>query len=243
MHNYKLVIEYDGEEFSGWQVQPGLRTVQGEIEKALQEISGKRTKIICGGRTDAGVHAFGQTANFKSTIDWGDEKIKKALNRVLPDDITILSCSEADPEFHARFSAVARKYKYQIYNDRSSIRRHYYWRYPEKINFACLRRLAAMIMGENDFRSFCVRKSQKKSNLCYVSKSSWTKKGKEYTFQITANRFLHGMVRGLVGTMIKIAAGFSKEEVFTELLENPRRSEKVFTAPPNGLFLMEIVYD
>lgn len=242
MHNYKLKIEYDGKKFSGWQIQPNLRTVQGVIEKTIADISGRKSNLICAGRTDAGVHAFGQVANFKSIIDWGADSIMKALNRVLPDDITILSCEEVESDFNARYSALARSYEYRIYNGRSSIRRDFYWNYPTRINLARLKRLSGMLIGEHDFRSFCVKKSQKESNLCTVTNSRWTKKGKDYTFQITANRFLHGMVRGLVGTMIKISAGFLEEQVFEELLTNPKRSEKVFTAPPNGLYLMEITY-
>ncbi len=243
MLNYRIIIEYDGSGFNGWQVQPGLRTIQGEIEKAVEEISGRKSNVICAGRTDAGVHAFGQVANFKSRIDWGDDSVLKALNRVLPDDIVILECEEVDSDFNARYSAIARHYEYKIFNARSSIRRNFYWQYPAQINFACLKRLSSMIMGEHEFESFCVRKSRKKSNLCRVTKSHWTKRDKEYTFQIIANRFLHGMVRSLVGTMIKISAGFQDEEVFTELLLKPKRSEKVFTAPPNGLYLMEVVYN
>jgi tRNA pseudouridine38-40 synthase len=242
MHNYKLIIEYNGREFCGWQIQPGLRTVQGEIEKTLLKISGRKTGIICGGRTDSGVHAYGQCANFKSTIDWGEDSIRKALNQALPDDITIHACEEVEPDFHARFSAVERRYEYRIFNDRGSIRRGFYWLYPEKVNFACLKRLAAILPGEHDFASFCVKKSQKKSNLCTVGKSYWTKKGKEYTFHISSNRFLHGMVRGLAGTMVKISAGFLEEEDFEDLIANPERSKRVFTAPPDGLYLMEIRY-
>ncbi|MBD3217528.1 MAG: tRNA pseudouridine(38-40) synthase TruA [candidate division Zixibacteria bacterium] len=243
MYNYKITIEYDGSAFNGWQVQPGLRTVQGEIEKAVIEVSGRKSNVICAGRTDSGVHAFGQVANFKSRIDWGEESVRKALNRVLPDDIVLLDCEEVDSGFNARFDAIARYYEYRIFNARSSIRRNFCWQYPAKINFACLKRLSAKLLGEHDFKSFCVRKSQKKSNLCTVTKSHWTKRGKEYNFQIIANRFLHGMVRSLVGTMIKISAGFQDEEVFEELLERPKRSEKVFTAPPNGLYLMKVEYD
>ncbi len=242
MHNYKLTIEYDGKKFSGWQIQPNLRTVQGVIENTIAKISGRKSNLVCAGRTDAGVHAFGQVANFKSTIDWGTESIMKALNRELPDDVTILACEDAESNFNARFSAKARSYEYRIYNGRSSIRRNFYWNYPARINMACLKRLSGMLKGEHDFRSFCVKKSQKESNLCTVTNSRWTKRGKDYTFQITANRFLHGMVRGLVGTMIKVSAGFLEEQVFEELLTNPKRSERVFTAPPNGLYLMEITY-
>jgi tRNA pseudouridine38-40 synthase len=242
MRNYKLIIEYDGRDFCGWQIQPNLRTVQGELEKVLHELTGKRVNLVCGGRTDSGVHAYGQCANFKSTIDWGEDHIRKAIDSNSPDDITIVSCQEVDQDFHARFSATARNYCFRIYNNRSSIRRNHYWQYPEKINFACLKRLSQMIIGEHDFRSFCVKKSQKESNFCMVKKSHWTKKGKEFTFQISSNRFLHGMVRSLVGTMIKISAGFMAEKVFEELITNPKRSEKVFTAPPGGLYLMKIDY-
>ena len=170
MHNYKLTIEYNGRDFCGWQIQPGLRTVQGEIEKTLHKISGRKSKVICGGRTDSGVHAYGQVANFKSTIDWGEDSIRKALNQALPNDITIHACEEVEPDFHARFSAHERRYEYRVYNDRGSIRRGFYWLYPGRINFACLKRLAAILPGKHDFTSFCVKKSQKKSNLCTVGK-------------------------------------------------------------------------
>ncbi|MBD3381832.1 MAG: tRNA pseudouridine(38-40) synthase TruA [candidate division Zixibacteria bacterium] len=242
MPNFKLTIEYDGTGFSGWQVQPGLRTVQGEIEKALENHLGYEVKITGGGRTDAGVHALGQTASFKADIDWGADAVRKAINGVLPDDILIVDCSEVGDDFNARFSALSRHYRYQIYSDRSSLRRNLFWCYEDKLDFDLLQTMASYIRGEHDFASFCVKKSQKPSNLCRVEKSYWTNDGKEFTFQIISNRFLHGMVRSLVGSMIKVNAGSLELFEFKDLIDNPERSEKVLTAPANGLYLVEIRY-
>lgn len=242
MHNFKLTIEYDGTGFSGWQVQPGLRTIQGEIESALKSHLGNEVKITGGGRTDAGVHAYGQCANFKADIDWGTGSVRKALNGVLPDDIVIRECVEVNDEFNARYSAQWRYYIYRIYLDRSSLRRNHFWCLEDNLDYDLLQSMAGYIRGQHDFGSFCVKKSQKDSNLCRVEKSYWTNEGKEFTFQIISNRFLHGMVRSLVGTMIKVNAGSLELFEFKDLIDNPERSEKVFTAPPNGLYLMEIRY-
>jgi tRNA pseudouridine38-40 synthase len=242
MPNFKLIVEYDGSGFSGWQVQPELRTVQGVIEAALRKHLGYEIKITGAGRTDAGVHAIDQCANFQADIDWGADAVRKALNGVLPDDIVVKSCEEVADDFNARFSARSRHYVYRIYNERSSIRRHFFSCYEGDINYDLLQTMASYIFGEHDFGSFCVKKSQRDSNLCTVRKSYWTNDGKEFTFQIISNRFLHGMVRSLVGTMLKVNAGSLELEEFKDLIDNPERSEKILTAPANGLYLVEIRY-
>jgi tRNA pseudouridine38-40 synthase len=240
--NYKCVIEYDGTEFCGWQYQPRERTVQGEFEKALGKMVKKNVSVTAAGRTDSGVHAAGQVVNFKIARDWSTDIVLKGMNSNLPADILIKSCRVAGNAFNARFDAKSREYRYRIYNGRSPLRSRHFWCSEIDIDYSVLSRLASELLGEHDFSSFCVKKSQKESNLCHVTKSRWTKRGNEYTFNIVANRFLHGMVRSLVGTMIKVANGQLTELDFRELFENPKRSAVIMTAPPQGLCLIKVDY-
>ena len=240
--NYKCVIEYDGTEFCGWQYQPDQRTVQSEFEKALRKMVKLDVNVTAAGRTDSGVHAAGQIVNFRIDKNWTTNIVFKGLNALLPPDILIKSCRIVDDGFNARFDAKSREYRYRIYNGRSVLKRRDFWCASCDIDYALLSRLAAGLIGEHDFSSFCVKKSQKKSNECQVIKSCWTKRGKEYTFHVVANRFLHGMVRSLVGTMVKVASGQLTEEEFTYLFTNPERTAKILTAPPQGLCLVRVVY-
>jgi tRNA pseudouridine38-40 synthase len=240
--NYMCVVEYDGTDFSGWQYQPRQRTVQGEFEKAVGKMVKMRVNVVAAGRTDAGVHAAGQVVSFTIDRDWSPEVVLKGLNANLPADILIRLCRSVDHTFNARFSAKSREYRYRIYNGRSALRRRDYWCTGIPFDFIRLSRLAAPLPGEHDFSSFCVKKSQKDSNLCRVTKSCWTKKGKVYTFHIVADRFLHGMVRSLVGTMVKTASGQLTERDFSGLFIIPRRSAAIMAAPPQGLCLMNVEY-
>jgi tRNA pseudouridine38-40 synthase len=240
--NYKCVIEYDGTDFCGWQYQPRERTVQGEFEKAVGKMVKKKVNVTAAGRTDSGVHAAGQVVNFKVDKDWSTDIVLKGLNANLPTDILIKSCRVVSDTFNARFDAKSREYRYRIYNGRSPLKSRNLWCSNLDIDHAMLSRLASKLTGEQHFLSFCVKKSQKESNLCHVTKSCWTKRGNEHTFRIVANRFLHGMVRSLVGTMIKVANGQLTEHDFRELFENPKRSATIMTAPPQGLCLMKVDY-
>ena len=240
--NYKCVIEYDGTDFCGWQFQPNVRTVQGEFEKAIRKMTRSKIGVTAAGRTDSGVHAAGQVVNFQIDRDWAPVIVLKGLNSHLPDDILIKSVVVAPEDFNSRFDAVSRKYRYRLYNGRSAVRRNHFWCTDTSFEYSVVRSLSRKIMGNHDFASFCVQKSQKESNDCKVTKSCWTKHGKEYTFTIVANRFLHGMVRSLVGTMVKVAAGQLSEREFGELVSSPKRSSKVTTAPPQGLTLVKVDY-
>lgn len=240
--NYKCVIEYDGTDFCGWQYQPRERTVQGEFEKAVGKMVKKKVNVTVAGRTDSGVHAAGQVVNLEIDKSWSIDIVLKGLNANLPTDILIKSCRVASDSFNARFDARSREYRYRIYNGRSPLKRRDFWCSNMDIDYAVLPRLASKLTGEHDFSSFCVKKSRKESNLCHVTKSCWTKRGNEYTFHIVANRFLHGMVRSLVGTMVKVANGQLTEHGFRELFENPRRSATIMTAPPQGLCLIKVDY-
>lgn len=240
--NFVCVIEYDGTDFCGWQFQPKERTAQGEFEKALLQMVKQDVTVTAAGRTDSGVHAIGQVVNFRIDKDWTPEIVRNGLNSLLPDDILIRRCRMASDEFNARFDAKSRSYRYQLYNGRSVLKRRDCWCSDLPLDYALLERLASGIVGEYDFGSFCVKKSQKVSNLCTVRKSCWTKRGREYTFRIVANRFLHGMVRSLVGTMVKVASGQLAEDDFHKLFKKPGRSSVIMTAPPQGLCLMRVEY-
>ncbi len=240
--NYKCVIEYDGTDFCGWQVQPNLRTIQGEIEKATSKMAKSAVKVIAAGRTDAGVHAVGQVINMRIDKDWTADIVLKGINSLLPPDILIKRCRVVSDSFNARFDATSREYRFQIYAGRSALRRNRFWCTDSRFEYNMLTDLASYITGEHDFGSFCVLKSQKESNICTVTKSCWTKRGNEYTFHVVANRFLHGMVRSLVGTMVKVASGQLSESRFQSLLRTPNRSAEIFTAPPQGLTLVKVKY-
>jgi tRNA pseudouridine38-40 synthase len=216
--------------------------VQGEFEKAVERMTKVSVSVTAAGRTDSGVHAAGQVVNFKVDRDWSPGIIQRGLNSNLPDDILVKSCRIVDEGFNARFDAKSREYRYCIYNGHSALKRRYSWCTNLPISYPVLPRLASELLGEHDFSSFCVQKSQKLSNNCTVVKSCWTKHGREYTFRIVADRFLHGMVRSLVGTMAKVAGGRLTEREFRGLFGSPGRSSKISTAPPQGLCLRKVNY-
>lgn len=236
------MVEYDGSDFHGWQYQPKLRTGQGVFEDAVRKMTKQNINVTASGRTDTGVHAEGQVVNFAIDREWAPEVVLKGLNSLLPEDIRIRRCSIVPDRFNARFDAVSREYRYRIYNERSALRRRTHWCSDMQVDYSVLQSLAEVLRGSHDFRSFCVKKSQKESNICTVKKSFWTKRGKEYTFHVVANRFLHGMVRSLVGTMVKVASSQLTERDFNHLFERPERSAKVLTAPPQGLTLVKVNY-
>ncbi len=236
------MVEYDGSGLHGWQCQPRLRTGQGVFEDAVRKMAKQKINVTASGRTDTGVHAEGQVVNFAIDRDWKPEVVLRGLNSLLPEDIRIRSCRVVPDGFNARYDAVSREYRYRIYGERSALRRRTHWCTDLQIDYGVLETLAKRLCGSHDFRSFCVKKSQKESNVCVVTKSFWTKRGKEYTFHVVANRFLHGMVRSLVGTMVKVASSQLTERDFELLFERPERSAKVLTAPPQGLTLVKVNY-
>ncbi len=242
MRTYKCTVEYDGTEFCGWQRQPRLRTVQGEFEKALAAMVGAKVSVVAAGRTDSGVHAEGQVVSFSLDRDWDGGIVMRGMNANLPDDVKMTKCVVVHDGFNARFDAVSREYRYRIWIGRSALRRRDHWCRDDSPELDLLSRLATQLNGEHDFTSFCVKKSSKESNVCAVLKSDWTKRGGVYTFRIVANRFLHGMVRSLVGTMMRVCDGTLSERQFGLLLSRPERSAKILTAPAQGLTLMKVNY-
>jgi tRNA pseudouridine38-40 synthase len=239
-----LICEYDGTNFSGWQYQSlqGERTVQGEIEKALRQILGEHIRLIGAGRTDTGVHAIEQVSNFRTRSRVALKKIGSGLNGVLPVDIRVKSTFAVDLNFNSRNDAVKRKYQYVISTKPTAIYRNYSWYFPYPFSFPVIQKISKYILGRHDFSAFCKAKSLRENNECRVTASRWKKRSDFIIYEIEADRFLHHMVRSLVGTMLKVSQGKMGPERFRNLLVNKNRNEVGKTAPPQGLFLKKIYY-
>ncbi len=242
LRNIKLEIEYDGTDFYGWQIQPNLRTVQGEIENGLNAILKRKVSLIGAGRTDVGVHALGQVANFKTESELELEEIQKALNGFLPDDIAIKKTEEVDLDFNSRYSARSRTYHYRVGLSKTALFRRFVWEVSYSLNLETLFRATNEIQGEHDFTSFCVAESIKENNLCKMKQVFWERSGNELIFKIEADRFLHNMVRSLVGTLIEVARGYFSVSDFIEIVAAKDRKKAGPTAPARGLYLVEVKY-
>lgn len=241
-NNLKLTIEYDGTDFAGWQIQPSERTIQGEIGKVLATIFGERVELVGSGRTDSGVHAFGQVANFLLEKEADLPRLLHSLNSMLPTDIVVRELSEVPGDFHARYSAISRTYSYRIHLGRTALNHRYVWELPYDLGLEELKWCAEVIRGEHDFTSFCVAKSQKEDSACDVMVADWKRVGGELFFHVEADRFLHTMVRSLVGTMVEVGRGFLPKEEFREILKLEDRTKAGPTAPAKGLCLVTVKY-
>jgi tRNA pseudouridine38-40 synthase len=242
MVSIKLVLEYDGTDFSGWQYQKNGRSVQEELERAIHKILQCDIRVAGGGRTDAGVHAHGQVASFQSEQEIDIILFKKGINAVLPEDIVLRDVQVMPQEFHARYSAKARKYRYIIHKEPTALQRKYCWQFYQDLDIIILKECSKMIIGEHEFQSFCKSGSTVKDYVCNVSTAVWNQDGHVLTFTIISNRFLYGMVRALVGTMVNAGRGYQTIENFREILESKSRANAGMAAPAHGLVLEEIVY-
>lgn len=244
--NLKLVIEYDGTDFSGWQVQPERRTVQGVIEDALFDLAGERARVTGAGRTDAGVHALGQVASVRTALELAAERIGPALNARLPDDVRIISVEDAPESFHARYDATSRSYFYLIGGAESPIWRRNRWFVRAELDAEAMRGALETLVGEHDFSSFALTGSEPEHHRCRVTEISLecdVRFGGLTVVGIVANRFLRGMVRSIVGTLVQVGTGKLTPAGFGEILEARDRGAAGPTAPPMGLYLSEVRYD
>jgi tRNA pseudouridine38-40 synthase len=219
----QLVLHYDGSAFAGWQIQPQWRTVQGELERVLADLCGHRIVAQGAGRTDAGVHARGQAVGVKVPEKWTAFTLRRALNALLPKDVWVAAAHEMRPEFHARYSATARRYTYRVGTDeeaRSPFRRRMEWAYIRPVDRHALDRCAELLPGEHCFVAFAVRGTAPStdSHRCRVFHATWHEHPGGLTFDIEANRFLHHMVRFLVGTMLDVASGRRDPDTMARLL-------------------------
>jgi len=243
MPNFSLTIEYDGTDFVGWQRQTNGRSVQEEIERALQQVTQTAVTVIGAGRTDAGVHARGQVANFKSSSPLAPNDYYRALNGLLPADIAVTAVAEVSDDFSARYSARGRCYRYIIVRRPSALMRRYSWQLAYDFDAASMQRAADVLLSIDDFQSFCKVGAEVSHYRCIVEEAVWREEGGGHlVFTITANRFLHGMVRALVGTMVNVGRGFTTMEEFTEIIHARDRRRSGQAAPAKGLCLERVIY-
>lgn len=239
MRNIRLTIEYDGTDFCGWQYQPNQRTVQGEIENALRKITDENIKIIGAGRTDQGVHALAQVANFKTNSRLTLNQFQKGINALIGDDVYIKEIDEVDEQFHARFSAHSKIYRYSIMLKPSPLFRRYNWYVPFALDIELIKKTIPQIIGEHDFTHFSVHNGDKKG-ICIMTDLSLILSDYQITITLEANRFLRKMVRGIVGFLIDLARGkFSPDDtsrVFSGEIKD------LYFAPPHGLCLIKVNY-
>jgi len=240
--NIKLKIEYDGTDFSGWQKQPKLRTVQGEIEDKLKRILQEKITLIGSGRTDVGVHALEQVANFKTESELNLTSMHRGLNSLLPEDIFVKDVEEVDSDFNSRYGAKSRVYRYRICLGKNIFMRRYSWEVPYCLDLSKIKKTTKIILGRQDFTSFCVSKSAKPDNHCFIFRAGWKKDGKRLDFEIEADRFLHTMVRSLVGTLIDAGRGYFSLKDFINILKAKDHKKAGLTAPAKGLYLVKVNY-
>lgn len=242
MHNYKLIIQYDGTAYAGWQIQENAVTIQQKIIDAIEIITKEKVNLIGSGRTDTGVHAFGQTANFKIDKELTPDKFKYSLNSILPKDISIKTISEVNPDFHARFNAVKRSYLYFISKDKSPFLYKYSYHYRGVIDIPILNKLSKCLIGEHDFTSFARMNTEVENKKCTIYNIHWRHGKDVIVFYIEANRFLHGMVRTTVGTLLKAAKENLSEDYLLEILTKKNREYAGEAVPAKGLFLYKVKY-
>jgi tRNA pseudouridine38-40 synthase len=245
LSNFKIIIEYDGTDYHGWQRQKSDRTIQQEIEGAISTMTSSRVALTGSGRTDAGVHAFGQVANFTCDTDFAPEVFQKGLNSLLPDDIVIKDCRMVDQSFHARYDAKSKIYHYHILNRQipAAIGRKYAWHIRRKLDAAAMQSAISHIIGSHDFKAFEGTGSPRSHTTRHIMEAALIEENDDrIVFKIEADGFLRYMVRNIVGTLVDVGLANITAAAFKEILESRDRSNAGATAPPHGLFLMEVKY-
>ncbi len=243
--NFKLIIEYDGTCYCGWQRQPNGRTVQQEIETALRRMTGAPVTLIGSGRTDAGVHALGQVANFVCDTSIGAQAFQKGLNSMLPDDIVIRACERVPPGFHARFDAQSKTYRYTIRNGPlpAAIGRQYEWWIRTPLDVPAMTAAAAHFIGKKDFKAFEGAGSPRAHTIRHVIQAAVNAMADDrIVIEIAAEGFLRHMVRNITGTLVAVGKGMHAADQIPALLAARDRGQIPATAPAQGLCLMRVVY-
>ncbi len=240
----RVTLAYDGTDFCGWQIQRKERTVQAVVEEALRKLHSEETRVHAAGRTDSGVHACGQVISFSTDSSIPGSSYAAAMNSHLPRDVRALRCSEVPDEFHARYSAIKREYKYRILNSEISdpIAYRYALTIKKRLSIATLNRYAASIVGEHDFTTFSAVGDTSSSKIRAVRTACFLQEGRYIVFQIAANAFLWKMVRSLVGTILECADQGAEPEAFAAKLSARDRNEAGTTAPSKGLTLQRVYY-
>ena len=245
LQGHKLTIAYRGTDFLGWQCQPGKRTVQECLEKALEKIWGMKISLQGSGRTDTGVHGLGQVASFNAPRRHTAANLQRALNANLPFDVRVVQCRLVSPAFHARFDALGKTYRYLVWNhlvqDPFTLDTH--WHVPRPLDISAMRRAARMLLGKHDFASFTSNPGyERESKVRTMQRASIVRSGSVLTFHFTADGFLYRMVRNLVGGLVQVGLGKITPEDFGRILRARSRSEAPPNAPACGLYLLQVKY-
>ncbi len=250
MRNIKLLLEYDGTEYHGWQIQPNIPTVQGTVENAIKKLTDKQVNLIGAGRTDAGVHAEGQVANFHTDSSIPLSAFQHGLNHILPRDIVVCAATEVNAEFHARFDALSRKYRYTILNRTypAAILRNTTYLYSTPVDIVSILSICKGILGRRDFTSFHKTGSDRQNPMCEILDASCHQDGDLIYFEIEADSFLRGMVRAIVGTILKCIKQGSDDthnayEQFLQILNAKDRASAGTSVPAQGLSLIKVKYN
>ncbi len=245
MRKIKLLLEYDGTSYHGWQVQPNGPTIQEVVEEKITIMTRHPARLVASGRTDAGVHALGQIASFTTDTRIPAEGFRKGLNSLLPPDIRILSAEDADPDFHPQFMAKRKTYLYRILNSEtpSAVYRNFSWHVPLPLNLPVMEETAKFLIGVHDFSSFQAADADTTNAVREVLRAEWRAEGNFLCFTIQANGFLRHMVRNIVGTLVNVGKGRTSGEEFRRILDSRDRRQAGPTAPPQGLFLVRVSYE
>ena len=245
MRNIKLTIEYDGKDFNGWQKQPNKLNIQGTIEQAIKSITGEEIELNASGRTDAGVHALGQVANFKTNSQIPIEKFSIAINSKLKRSIVIKKAEEVDEKFHSRLSCKKKTYRYIINNteEGSAIYRNLETHIQPKLDVEKMNQAVKYFEGEHDFKAFKASGTSNKSSIRTIYEAKVYKKEDRIYIELTGNGFLYNMVRIIAGTLVDVGIGKIEPEKVAEIIESKKRENAGKTLPPNGLYLLKVIYE
>lgn len=245
MRNIKLTIEYDGKCYNGWQKQPNKLNIQGEIERAIYNITKEEVDLIGSGRTDAGVHALGQVANFKTNSQISIEKLPLAINSQLKNSIVIKEAEEVNERFHSRYNAKRKTYRYIINNSKcgTAIYRNLEYSYPFKLDAEKMKQASKYFEGEHDFKAFKSSGTSSKNSVRTIYKAIVKQEGEKIIIELTGNGFLYNMVRIIAGTLLDVGLGKIQPEEIPEMIESKDRQRAGKTLPAHGLYLVEVKYD
>ena len=244
MRNIKLIIEYDGKGFNGWQKQPDKLNIQGEIERAISEITGEQIELIASGRTDRGVHSLGQTANFKTNSNIPIEKFPIAINSKLKNSIIIKSAEEVDEKFHSRYSVKSKTYRYTINNSKygSAIYRNIEFHFSQKLDVNKMKQACKYFEGEHDFKAFKASGTSSKSSVREIYDAKVWRDNDRVMIELTGNGFLYNMVRIIAGTLVDVGIGKIEAKDVAKIIESKDRSLAGKTLPATGLCLVKVDY-
>jgi tRNA pseudouridine38-40 synthase len=246
VHRIRLLLHYDGCRFHGWQVQPGKRTVQGELERVVERLTSTSSAVIGSGRTDRGVHATGQVAIVDVPARWTPDALRRAMNALLPGDVWVADAAAAPPWFHPRYDASARSYVYRLglaAEADSPFRSPWCWPLVRPVDLLAMERATSVLAGEHSFRAFAKAGQEERGDRCTIHEARWSPwEGVGLEFHVTANRFLHHMVRYLVGTLVDIGLGKREPGEMERLLSGEPGLDTSPPAPPEGLVLTGVVY-